>query len=32
MGGIGAQKLEGQRPQAAPAGHLDRVELRAGDP
>src|SRR5438270_92570 len=32
MSGVGAEELEGQRPQAAAAGHLDRIELRAGDP
>ena len=32
MRGVGTEKLERERPQAAAAGHLDRVELRAGDP
>ena len=29
---IGRQELEGERTEPAAAGHLDRLELRAGDP
>ena len=29
---VGADELEAQRADAAPAGHLDGLELRAGDP
>ena len=29
---VGRQELEGERAEAAPPGHLDRLERRAGDP
>ena len=32
MRGIGGEELEAERAQAATAGHLDRLELRAGHP